>query len=72
MKYRRFVPGHRGLLLSIIWRAVKDLSSPDAKVRADAEAYFQSAAYRYHLDLLNLPHVMPAEYDLQNRVSEPF
>jgi hypothetical protein len=71
-KYRTFVPGHRGLLLSIIWRAAKDLSSPDSKIRTDAEAYFQSSAYRYHLDLLNLPHVMPAEYDLQDRASEPF
>ena len=66
VKYRTFVPGHRGLLLSIIWRAVRDLSSPDAKLRADAVAYFQSAAYRYHLDLLNLPHIMPVGYDSQN------
>ena len=72
MKNRTFVTGHRGLLLSVIWRAARDLSSPNAKIRADAEAYFQSAAYRYHLDLLNLPYIMPAEHDFHSRVSEPF
>jgi hypothetical protein len=56
------VRGNFGLGLAIISQALKDVVSNDAKLRADAEDFFNSPSYYQWADLLNLdPEINPLD-----------